>query len=194
MSTIGPQDDSLAGTVSRQVATTEQEKTLTFTILHTNDMHSNLIGIGPASEYSPTTLHNDATIGGIERIASLIAVRRKAREAAGPVLVLDIGDFSIGTAFGVAIRETGAELQCLSMAGYDATTIGNHEFDFGPDALAKAIAAANKAGHVPPVLTANTHFDADDAGLSGLKELGRAGLIRSHMLLERGGIRFGLFG
>src|SRR5262245_6451764 len=95
-------------------------------------MHSNLIGVGPASEYSPMILNDDGTIGGIERIASLIAERRKAREALGPVLVLDIGDFSIGTPFGGATHETGAELQCLSMAGYDATTFGNHEFDAGP--------------------------------------------------------------
>ena len=45
----------------------------TFTILHTNDIHSNLIGVGPASEYTPETLNDDKTIGGIERIATLIA-------------------------------------------------------------------------------------------------------------------------
>src|SRR6516225_6706238 len=54
--------------------------------------------------------------------------------------------------------------------------------------------AAKKAGHIPPILAANTHFDGDDAGLSQFKELAQAELIRSHMLLERGGVRFGLFG
>ena len=54
--------------------------------------------------------------------------------------------------------------------------------------------AANKAGHVPPILAANTHFDSDDAALSRFKELAQAELIRSQMVLERGGIRFGLFG
>ena len=193
MSPIDPQDDPLTGTAGGQEPA-EQKKAQSFTILHTNDMHSNLIGVGPASEYSPMTLNDDATIGGIERIASLIDERRKAREAMGPVLVLDVGDFSIGTPFGGATDQTGAELQCLSMAGYDATTFGNHEFDAGPEALAKAIAAAKKAGHVPPILAANTHFDGDDAGLSQFKELAQAELIRRHMLLERGGIRFGLFG
>src|SRR5215468_7413485 len=154
------QDDPLTGTVGGQDPAAEQQKVVTFTILHTNDMHSNLIGVEPASEYSPMTLNNDRTIGGIERIASLIAERRKEREAMGPVLVLDIGDFSIGTPFGGATDETGAELQCLSMAGYDATTLGNHEFDAGPEALAKAIAAAQKAGHLPAILAAKTHFDS----------------------------------
>ena len=85
MSPIDPQDDPLTGTVGGQAPTAEQKKVRTFTILHTNDMHSNLIGVGPASEYSPMTLNDDGTIGGIERIASLIAERRKAREAMGPV-------------------------------------------------------------------------------------------------------------
>ena len=49
--------------------------TKTFTILHTNDIHSNLIGVGPALEYTPATLNDDGTIGGIERIATLIAER-----------------------------------------------------------------------------------------------------------------------
>ena len=166
----------------------------TFTILHTNDIHSNLIGVGPASEYTPATLNDDKTIGGIERIATLISERRRARQADGPVLVLDIGDFTIGTPFGGAIQEIGAELQCLSMIGYDATTFGNHEFDLGPAALADAVNATRGAGRVPVILAANTNYSAADAGLDGLKELGKSGVIRSHMVIERGGIRFGLFG
>jgi 5'-nucleotidase len=166
----------------------------TFTILHTNDIHSNLIGVGPAAEYTPSTLDDDRTVGGIERIATLIAERRRAREADGPVLVLDIGDAHVGTPFGGAMQQIGAELQCLSLAGYDATTFGNHDFDFGPAALANTVAAAHKAGRVPAILAANTNFDAADGGLDGLKALSQAGAIRSHMLIERGGVRFGLFG
>ncbi|HUN81942.1 MAG TPA: metallophosphoesterase, partial [Phycisphaerae bacterium] len=172
----------------------ETRMTRTFTILHTNDIHSNLIGVGPASEYTPATLNDDKTIGGIERIATLIAERRRAREVDGPVLVLDIGDASIGTPFGGACQEIGAELQCLSLAGYDATTFGNHDFDFGPAALARAVAAARKAGRLPAILAANTNYEASDPELAGLKELATSGTIRSHMVIERGGIRFGLFG
>jgi len=124
----------------------------------------------------------------------LIADRRRAREADGPVLVLDIGDASIGTPFGGASQQTGAELQCLSMAGYDATTFGNHDFDFGPAALACAVAAARNAGHVPAILAANTNFDAADPALDGMKALAAAVAIRSHKVIERGGVKFGLFG
>jgi 5'-nucleotidase/UDP-sugar diphosphatase len=166
----------------------------TFTILHTNDIHSNLIGVGPTSEYTPGTINDDGTIGGMERIATLIAERRRARQTDGPVLVLDSGDATVGTPFGGASRNTGAEYQCLSIAGYDATTFGNHDFDFGPAALASSLSAARRAGHLLPILAANTNFDAADAGLASLKELGGSGAIRKHLLIERGGIRFGLFG
>jgi len=59
MSPTDPQDDSLTRTVSGQEPAAERKKIRTFTILHTNDMHSNLIGVGPASEYSPMTLNDD---------------------------------------------------------------------------------------------------------------------------------------
>ena len=166
----------------------------TFTILHTNDMHSNFIGMGPASDYTPLKVNDDKTTGGYARIAALIATRKKARAGQGPVLILDAGDFSMGTAFAAASREIGAELQVMSHMGYDATTFGNHEFDLGPDGLAKAIAVAGKAGRIPVVLSSNSDFAGSDPTLLGLQQLARAGLVRRYFVIERGGIRFGLFG
>ncbi len=166
----------------------------TFTILHTNDLHSNLIGMGPASDYSPFTLNDDATRGGFARLATLIAQRKEARKEQGPVLVLDAGDYSMGTAFAGATRETGCELQLLSRMGCDATTFGNHDFDLGPDGTAKAIVAAAKAGHVPAIVASNSDFTANDVALSGLKRLAKDRLVRSYFVIERGGIRFGIFG
>ena len=166
----------------------------TFTILHTNDLHSNLIGMGPALDYTPFTLNDDRTRGGFARLATLIAQRKAAHSGQGPVLILDAGDYSIGTAFGSAIGHTGAELQLLSRMGYDATTFGNHDFDLGPEQLASAIDVASKAGHNPAVVASNTEFSKDDATLSHLQRLGKAGTIRHHTVIERGGLRFGLFG
>ena len=108
----------------------------TFTILHTNDLHSNLIGPSPASDYSPFSLNDDKTRGGFARLATLITQRKAARTDQGPVLILDAGDYSMGTAFAAAIRETGGELQMLAQMGFDATTFGNHDFDLGPDGTA----------------------------------------------------------
>ena len=166
----------------------------TFTILHTNDLHSNLIGMGPASDYTPFPLNDDSTRGGVARLATLIGARKDARKDQGPVLILDAGDYSMGTAFGAAIRETGGELQLLWLMGYDATTFGNHDFDLGPEGLAKAISVASNAGRLPAIVGSNTDFSKDDASLSDLQRLAKAGMIRRYVVIERGGIRFGIFG
>ena len=166
----------------------------TFTILHTNDLHSNLIGMGPASDYTPFTLNDDTTRGGFARLATLIAKRKEASAGQGPVLVLDAGDYSMGTAFAGATRETGCELQLLSRMGCDATTFGNHDFDLGPDGTANSIAAAVKTGRAPAVVASNTDFSANDATLAGLQGLGKDGSVRRYFIIERGGIRFGVFG
>ena len=166
----------------------------TFTILHTNDMHASFIGMGPASDYTPFSLNDDTTRGGYARLAGLIAKRKEARNAQGPVLVLDAGDYSMGTAFSAATRETGGELHLMEKMGYDATTFGNHEFDLGPDGLGKSISVAAKAGRVPAVLSSNTNFTKQDATLAALQRLSKDGVIRRHIVIERGGIRFGIFG
>ena len=87
----------------------------TFTILHTNDLQSNLIGMAPAADYTPLTLNDDNTWGGFARLATKIRERKAATEGLGPLLVLDAGDFSMGTAFAAATRETGAELRLLAI-------------------------------------------------------------------------------
>jgi 5'-nucleotidase/UDP-sugar diphosphatase len=169
----------------------------TFTILHTNDLHSNLIGLGPASDYTsspPSNLSDDKTRGGFARLATLITTRKDARKNQGPVLILDAGDYSIGTAFGAAIRETGGELQLLSHMGCDVTTFGNHDFDLGPEALATSISVASKASRIPAMVASNTSFSKDDATLSDLQRLAKAGVIRRYTVIERGGMRFGVFG
>jgi 5'-nucleotidase len=166
----------------------------TFTILHTNDLHSSFIGVSPASDYTPFTLNDDQTRGGYARLAALIAKRKAVRKEQGPVLVLDAGDYSMGTPFGAATREIGGELQLMSLMGHDATTFGNHEFDLGPDGLGKSIGVAAKAGRVPAVLSSNTDFTEQDATLADLQRLSKDGVIRRYLVIERGGLRFGIFG
>jgi 5'-nucleotidase len=166
----------------------------TFTILHTNDMHSAFIGMAPAADYTPLSLNDDATRGGYARLAGLIARRKDARKDQGPVLILDAGDFSMGTAFGAASREIGGELRIMSLMGYDATTFGNHEFDLGPDGLGQAIDVAAKAGRIPYVLPSNAILSGTDTTLTILQRLVTEGVVRRNVVIERGGIRFGIFG
>jgi 5'-nucleotidase len=166
----------------------------TFTILHTNDMHSAFIGLSPASDYTPLTVNDDQTRGGYARLAGLVAQRKALRKGQGPVLVLDAGDYSMGTAFGAATRTIGGELQLMARMGYDATTLGNHEFDYGPEGLGQSIGVARKAGRIPAVLASNCSFAATDPSLAALRSLAKDGVVRRHVVISRGGIRFGLFG
>jgi 5'-nucleotidase/UDP-sugar diphosphatase len=80
-----------------------------------------LFGMSPELDYTPFSLNDDKTRGGFACLAPLIAARKAA-------------------------RETGSELQLLFRMGFDATTFGNHEFDFGPGGLGTSIAVAAKAG------------------------------------------------
>ncbi|WP_439886271.1 bifunctional metallophosphatase/5'-nucleotidase [Pseudomonas sp. MBLB4123] len=166
-----------------------------FTILHTNDWQSRLLGFGPNNEYSPATTHDDTTVGGVARLASLVAARRAAA-GEQPVLLLDGGDFTMGTLFHTLSRELGGELRLLSELGYDGATLGNHEFDFRPAGLAAMIAAAHQAQGpaLVPLLASNLGFDPKRPEDDSLQAHYDAGRILPYKVIDKGGIRFGLFG
>jgi 5'-nucleotidase len=93
----------------------------------------------------------------------------------------------------VLVLDAG-ELRRMSRMAYDATSFGNHEFDLGPDGLGQAIGAAATAGRVPLVLASNSNVSATDAPLTDLQRLAKAGAIRRPLVIEREGIRYGIFG
>ncbi len=166
-----------------------------FTILHSNDWQSRLLGFGPNNEYSPATLNDDDTVGGVARLATLLNERRAAAGDEA-LLLLDGGDFTMGTLFHTIAREMGSELRLMTELGYDAAVIGNHEFDFRPAGLAAMISAAHKAkgDALLPLLSSNMRFDETSKADDSLQAHAEAGRILPYRLIERGGIRFGLFG
>ncbi|TWC30191.1 5'-nucleotidase [Pseudomonas sp. SJZ079] len=166
-----------------------------FTILHTNDWQSRLLGFGPNNEYSPATLNDDDTLGGVARLATLVKARRAAA-GAQPVLLLDGGDFSMGTLFHTVSREMGGELRLMSELGYDGATLGNHEFDFRPAGLAAMIGAAYrvKGDTLVPLFSSNLSFDPARKEDDSLQAHYEAGRILPYKVIDKGGIRFGLFG
>lgn len=168
------------------------QESAVFTILHTNDMHSRLQGDAPELSYSPGIPHNDETMGGFSRLASLIA-REKAK-AEGPVLVLDAGDFLMGTFFHALETETGFQPELMKQMGYDVVSIGNHEFDFGPEALAWIFKSASARGELPGLVLSNMRFDKKAEEDDLLEEVFEAGLIRRYQIMEKGGVRIGIFG
>ena len=109
-------------------------------ILHTNDTHSQI---------EPYTYKADTNVGGFLRREALI---RETREQNPNVLLFDAGDFSQGTPY-FNFFKGYVELKLMNAMGYDAVTLGNHEFDNGCHALGKRLHKAKF-----PVVCANYEF------------------------------------
>lgn len=132
------------------------------TILHTNDTHSQ---IEPKA--------NDQ--GGYARRMGLI---EKEREADKNLLLLDAGDFCQGTPY-FNFYHGRIELDAMNRMGYDAATLGNHEFDNGLDTLAAVL----KTAHFP-IVCANYDFTGTPM----------EGVVKPYTIIHRAGIKIGIFG
>jgi 5'-nucleotidase/UDP-sugar diphosphatase len=161
------------------------------TILHTNDLHSRLIGYAPELAYTPLTTNDDKTVSGFARIASIINNEKKDND--GTLLVLDAGDFLGGTLFQGLEPETGFQLRLMKKMGYDVVCTGNHEFDYGPAKLAQIVSSSSNGGEIPKILLSNAVFNREDAGDDSLEELFRSGIMARKEVFTRDGVKFGFF-
>jgi 5'-nucleotidase/UDP-sugar diphosphatase len=161
------------------------------TILHTNDLHSHLIGFAPESAYTPLVVNNDNTVGGFARIAAIIETEKEKNK--GTTLVVDAGDFLMGTLFHSLEVETGFQLRLMKIMGYDVTCFGNHEFDFGPEKLAEIIANSVRDGEIPSLLIGNTVFDKNDSRDDALEKLYTDKVISRKLIMTKDGIKIGFF-
>jgi 5'-nucleotidase/UDP-sugar diphosphatase len=161
-------------------------------ILHTNDLHSRLMGYAPESEYSPMIINDDNTIGGFARIAAIL--RNEKAKNDGITLILDGGDFLMGTLFQGLETKTGFQLRLMKKVGYDAVCIGNHEFDYGPGKLADIVNSGLQGGDIPPLLLSNAVFDSKDPADDRLEELFASNTIGRTLIIEKEGLLIGFFG
>ena len=163
-----------------------------FTIIHSNDLHSHLLGFSPNIDYTPYRTGDDETMGGWARIATVIKQIKRNRE--NPVLVLDAGDFLMGSLFHLLSREEAFELRLMKKMGYDVTTLGNHEFDLMPRGLARILTAADLRGQIPAIVHSNTVFSNESKKDDSLEEIFDKGIVRPYMVLEKEDVRIGFFG
>lgn len=168
-----------------------QSETKTLTLLHTNDLQSRLLPFGPNRDYT-REVGDDHTIGGIARMATLIRdLKQKAPEA---TVLIDGGDFLMGTLFHTIAREHAPELRLMHSLGYDAITLGNHEFDFRPEGLAQTIRAAQRHDALPRLLLANAVFSATEARDDALQKAFDEGLVSPYRIITKNGLKLGVFG
>jgi 5'-nucleotidase/UDP-sugar diphosphatase len=164
-------------------------------ILHTNDLHSHLQGHSPETDYTPGTTGDDDTIGGFSRLATAVGVAKAQAAAAGQhVMLLDAGDFMMGTLFSFLGTSAAAELKFMDALGYDATTLGNHEFDWTPAGLAGILKAAGTVGVKMPIVASNMVFDATSAGDDALAAFKDPGPIKAKVVKMVGNVKVGIFG
>lgn len=139
-------------------------------ILHTNDTHST---IEPVSKYSK--VKEAAGKAGCVRRATMV---KQLREQNPDILLFDSGDFSQGSTF-YTMYKGDVEVGLMNIMGYDAATIGNHEFDFGLDNLARLARQAKF-----PIVCSNCDFTGTPC----------QDVIKKYCVVVRDGVRIGVFG
>jgi 5'-nucleotidase len=161
------------------------------TILHTNDFHSHLQGFAPESAYTPLVTDNDPTQGGLARIAGIIKAVRE--ENPGSTLVVDAGDCLMGSLFQALEPATGFQIPLMKKAGYDVVAIGNHDFDFGPQAYGGIIKKASQRGEIPVMILGNAITDPEDPADDAFESVINEKLVIPWVIKEINGIKVGLF-
>ncbi len=144
----------------------EKKKLIQLTILHTNDMHSHI---------QPFENGRNKGLGGMAQRATII---KQIRNEGNHVLLLDAGDIFQGTPY---FNVYGGELEfkLMSEMGYDASTIGNHDFDNGIKGLVNQLPHANF-----PLIVSNYDFSNTEMEGNYLK----------YKVFNKGGIKIGVFG
>lgn len=161
------------------------------TILFTHDMHDH---------FYPFKVENNDNIkelGGFSRMYTLLLEERKIDPE---LLLLDAGDYSMGTLFQTIFETHSPTLRTMGKLGYDATTFGNHEFDFRPEGLANSLNSAIESGDaLPKVIASNTIFPHDNDGkltpsLEKLKSAMDSFGVEEYGVIEKNDIKIGLIG
>ncbi len=157
-------------------------------LLFTHDLHYYFLPQRVAVPGGPP-----AERGGYAKLMTLI--REIRSHEGGRTLLLDAGDFSMGTLFHTAFMTEAAELRLMAAMGYDAMTLGNHDFDFHLQGLAKTLRIARAAeSRLPIMVASNVVFSPDGKGDGDLRAAFREYPVEPYAIIERQGVRIGLFG
>ena len=163
-------------------------------VLFTHDTHSHL------DSFSTIVDGQQKEVGGFAKIKTLMDEKKKDNP---DTLVLDGGDFSMGTLIQTVYDTEAAELRMLGYLGYDVTTFGNHEYDYRSKGLANMLKAAINSGEtVPEIAVCNVDWDAMEKdglndGQKQIKEAFEAYGVKDYVVVQKGDTRIagvGVFG
>ena len=154
--------------VMTSVGIQAQDKQLV--VLHTNDTHSTIMPLNPNLA--------DKNVAGYGGYIRRLEFLKQQRQQAPDLLYFDSGDFSQGSPY-YTLFKGDVEVGLMNMMGIDAATIGNHEFDYGIDNMARLFKKANF-----PIVCANYDFTGT------LLE----GIVKPYVIIKRNGVKIGVFG
>ena len=153
------------------------------TILFTHDLHSH---------FMPVATDDGGESGGYARLAQVI---RKEKQEHPDALLLDGGDFSIGSLIQTLYTSRAAELRTMGALGFQATTLGNHEFDHESSGFAQMLQAAYTSGDaLPEILVANYRPSQQNPDQLDIQRAMAAYGVKESMIFEADGVKVGVFG
>lgn len=162
--------------------------TIQATILFTHDLHSHLL---------PSKEDDGGEYGSYARLMTVI---QEQKEQYPNAILVDGGDFSMGSLFQTAYTTSAIELRMMGAMGYDATTFGNHEFDYLPQGLASMLNAASSCAESVPVIV-DANYLPPEEGEEGYTQDAEAVWealdnygVKDYILMERGGVYYAIFG
>ena len=160
-------------------------------VLFTHDTHSHL------DSFSTIVNGEQKEVGGFAKIKTLINEKKKEDP---DTLILDGGDFSMGTLIQTVYDTEAAELRMLGYLGYDVTTFGNHESDYRSQGLANMLKAAKSSGEtLPEIVVCNVDWDSmEKAGLNdGQKQIQSAFEtygVKDYVMVQKGDAKIAVVG
>lgn len=182
---------ALCLTGSAGIRTGAQETGGAVDVMFVHDTHSHL------NEFATVEDGESQVLGGFAKLKTLI----NEQKAVNPdTLLLDAGDFSMGTLIQVVFEEEASEIRMLGDLGFDVTTLGNHEFDYKAKGLANMMNNAVASGDVLPTMVLcnvdwasmeEEGFTEDQQMLyDAFENLG----VQDYMVTEKDGVKIAITG
>ena len=173
------------------IPTEAAEKSKQLDVLFTHDTHSHL------NSFSTIVDGEQKEVGGFAKLKTLIDEKKKENP---DTLILDGGDFSMGTLIQTVYDTEAAELRMLGYLGCDVSTLGNHEFDYRSKGLADMLTAAKNSGEtIPSLVVCNVDWDSmEKNGLSeGQKQIQSAFEnygVKDYVVVQKGDVKIAVVG
>lgn len=181
----------MAAVLSGKVDAAAESRGKQVDIIFTHDLHSHL------NSFTTVFEGEETQIGGFARIKTIIEEQKQKNK---DTLVVDAGDFSMGTLVQTVFESEAAELRMLGAIDCEVTTLGNHEFDYRSSGLSNMLRTAAESGEtVPQMVLCNVDWETmEEAGLTDAQQSIRDSFlaygVSDYVVLQKGDVKIAVTG